>query len=92
MTTEEAAKYLKYTTSYVCQLIKSGKISGAKKISQKAWLIPKTSIFDYKPGLQGFAAINAKKRAEAQEIKNLFSIAVKSAKERRAAQDSACKE
>lgn len=64
MTTKEAAEYLDYTPEYVCNLCAKGKLEGAQKMGERMWAIPKKAVEGYRPGLQGFAAVNARKRAE----------------------------
>lgn len=60
MTTTEAAEYLGYHSDSVCNLCIKGKLLGAFKFG-KSWAIPKQSVYDYKRGPQGFAAVKAQK-------------------------------
>ena len=64
MTTKEAANFMGYAHDYVSRLCREGKLPGAQMVAQKVWLIPMKSVIDYKPGPQGFAAVQARKRAE----------------------------
>ena len=64
MTTTEAAEYKGYTPEHVCYLCSKGKLQGVERIGKKMWIIPRKSIEDYKPGLQGQAAVNVRKEAE----------------------------
>ena len=64
MTTKQAAKYLKRTTSLICKLCLKGKLPGARRIGEKMWLIPRKSVEGYKPGLQGFAIEKDRKEKE----------------------------
>ena len=75
MTTEQAAEYLGYTADYVTTLCATGKLPGAKKWGKRMWIIPEQSVFDYKPGPQGFAAVRARKLAEKEELMRLFNTA-----------------
>ena len=79
MTTKQAAEYLDYTTEYISYLCKKGKLSGAERAGVKVWLIPEQSVYEYKPGLQGFAAVKARKLAEKEEFRRLFNAARNSA-------------
>ena len=79
MTTEEAAKYLKRTISYICYLCSNNKLQGARKIGKRMWIIPTQSVHDFKPGPQGFAAVKARKEAEAAALKSLIETAIHSA-------------
>ncbi len=64
LTTEKAAELLGLERGYVSKLCRNGKLSGAFIVGQKVWLIPVQAVIDYKPGLRGFAATQAKKREE----------------------------
>ena len=75
LTAEEAARYLKRTTSLVCKLCVHGKLVGAKKMGKKMWIIPEQSVFEYKPGPQGFAAMKARKLAEAEQLRKTINEA-----------------
>lgn len=79
MTTEQAAEYLGYTADYVTTLCATGKLPGAKKWGKRMWIIPEQSVFDYKPGPQGFAAVKARKLAAAEELRRLLNAACKMA-------------
>ena len=46
----------------------------------KMWLIPKQSIDDYEPALRGFAAVQAKRRAEAEKALAERNAAIRAAK------------
>ena len=46
----------------------------------KMWLIPKQSIDDYEPALRGFAAVQAKRRAEAEKALAEQNAAIRAAK------------
>lgn len=70
MTTAQAAEYLKRTTSLICKLCLKGKLLGAKRVGKRMWVIPKKSVLEYKPGLQGQAAINARKETECQKLQD----------------------
>lgn len=69
MTTQEAAEYLDYRMEYISVLCSTGKLPGAKKMGKKMWIIPEKSVFEYKPGPQGFAAVRERERAEAARKK-----------------------
>ena len=64
MTTKEAADFMGYAHDYVSRLCRDGKLPGAQMVAQKVWVIPTQSVIDYQPGPQGFAAVQARKRAE----------------------------
>ena len=69
MTTKQAAKYLGYDPDYICSLCINEKLPGAGKFGN-AWAIPEQSVYEYKPGLQGQAAINARKEAECRKLQD----------------------
>lgn len=46
----------------------------------KMWLIPKQSIDNYEPALRGFAAVQAKRRAEAEKALAEQNAAIRAAK------------
>ena len=73
MTTTEAANYKGYTPEYVCYLCSKGKLQGVERIGKKMWIIPRKSIEEYKPGLQGQAAVNARKEAECRKLQEDFA-------------------
>ena len=62
MTVEEAAEYLGYHVDSLYNLFTKGKFPGAIKFG-KVWAIPEESVKGYKKGLQGFAAVKARKEA-----------------------------
>lgn len=64
MTVEDAAKYLKRTKSLICKICRDGGFPDARRVGHKMWIIPISSVMNYKPGLQGFAAVKARKMAE----------------------------
>ena len=71
MTTAEAAEYLGYKIASICNLCTNNKLPGATKFG-KSWAIPKQSVYTYKRGLQGFAAVKAHK--EEEEVLRLAEI------------------
>ena len=75
MTTQEAAEYLDYRMEYISVLCATGKLPGAKKMGKKIWIIPEKSVFEYKPGPQGFAVMKARKLAEAEQLRNTINEA-----------------
>ena len=64
MTVKEAAEYLGYTLSAVCNICRRGGFPDARRAGERVWLIPKQSVVNYRRGLQGFAAVQARKRAD----------------------------
>ena len=48
-----AAKLLKITTNQVRFLCSRGKLVGAIKLGTSGWIIPRTSVTNYKPGKRG---------------------------------------
>lgn len=72
ITVEEAAKHLNRTKTNVCWLCRKGKLKGAKKFGEKVWMIPKQSVLEHKPGLQGFAAVQARKKADEEKLRSLI--------------------
>ena len=63
MTTRQVAECLGYDPDYICSLCINGKLPGAGKFGN-AWAIPEQSVYEYKPGLQGQAAVQARKQAK----------------------------
>lgn len=63
ITTGEAAQISGYSSDYIGTLCRGGILSGVRR-KGNIWLVPKKSVEDYEPGLQGFAAVQARKRAE----------------------------
>lgn len=63
MSTKEAADFLGYDADYICYLCIHDKLPGARKFG-KSWAIPEKAVREYKPGLQGFAAVKERKNAE----------------------------
>lgn len=49
----EAAKMLKITTNQVRFLCSQKKLEGAIKLGTSGWIIPRTSVLNYKPGRRG---------------------------------------
>ena len=70
MTVDEAASFLKKSTSLICKLCVRGKLAGAYKLGKKMWLIPEKSVKEYVPGPKGFAAVKAQKQALMQAFIN----------------------
>lgn len=66
MTADQAAEYINRSKSLICKLCVRGELTGAKRIGKKMWLIPKSSIENYTPGPQGFAAVKARRDAARQ--------------------------
>ena len=60
ITVDETAKYLNRTKRHVCWLC-IRKLPGAKKFGEKVWAIPRKSVEEYEPGLQGFAVVKSRK-------------------------------
>ena len=87
MTTEQAAEYLKRTKRAICNLCSIGKLPGATKVGKRVWIIPEKSVYEYKPGLQGFALLYKRKRDKEQaerEAKLIeMNAAIQEAKTRR---------
>lgn len=73
MTVNEAATFLKKSTSMICKLCVRGKLTGAYKLGKKMWLIPEKSIMEYVPGPKGFAAVKARKQEELKELKEVIN-------------------
>ena len=48
-----AARMLHITTNQVRFLCSRGKLIGAMKVGTSAWLIPRESVLNYKPGKRG---------------------------------------
>lgn len=80
MTVEEAAKQLKYTKSAVCNICRRGEFPGARRVGQRVWIIPRASVMNYKRGLQGFAAVQARKRAEKEVFREALNNVIRDAK------------
>ena len=80
MSVEEAAVYLKHTTRSIRGLCNSGKLPGATKIGKKVWAIPEQSVKNYVKGLQGFAAVKARKEAEEQLLLAEIDAAIERAR------------
>jgi predicted DNA-binding transcriptional regulator AlpA len=53
VTASEAAKMLGKTSGMIWVLCKDGKLPGAKKMGNAAWLIPRASVESYTPGKRG---------------------------------------
>jgi predicted DNA-binding transcriptional regulator AlpA len=53
VTASEAAKMLGKTSGMIWVLCKDGKLPGAKKMGNAAWLIPRASVESYTPGRRG---------------------------------------
>lgn len=75
MSTKEAAEILGYDTAYIRYLCIHDKLPGAEKFNND-WAIPEKAVREYKPGLQGFAAVKARKDAE---MNNWIKLARKTA-------------
>ena len=75
MTTQQAAEYLGYTADYITTLCTKGKLPGAQKWGKRFWAIPRKSVYEYKPGPQGFAAMKARKLAEIEQLRNTINEA-----------------
>ncbi len=69
ITVTEAAKIKKLSTGHIRQLCIEGKLEGVQKLGRN-WAIPIASIENYTPGLKGFAAYWANKKAEYENLKN----------------------
>ena len=80
LTTDEVAKILNLTRGSVCDLCRKGKLAGASRVGQRVWVIPKQSIDDYEPALRGFAAVQAKRRADAEKALAEQNAAIRAAK------------
>ena len=83
MSTKEAATYLGYDQDYICYLCIKGKLPGAEKLGDWMWSIPEKSVYEYKPGLQGFAVIRARKKAEQEAWLQELNAAITDGKARR---------
>jgi predicted DNA-binding transcriptional regulator AlpA len=53
VTASEAAKILGKTSGMIWILCKDGKLPGAKKMGNAAWLIPRAAVESYTPGKRG---------------------------------------
>jgi hypothetical protein len=53
VTITEAAQILDKTVSMIGRLCRTGKLSGAEKKGNAAWLIPRASVESYTPGKRG---------------------------------------
>jgi hypothetical protein len=53
VTITEAAQILDKTVSMIGRLCRAGKLSGAEKKGNAAWLIPRASVESYAPGKRG---------------------------------------
>ena len=78
ITASEAAELSGYSNDYIARLCREGFLAGAQ-MKGRMWLIPKQSVKDYKPGPQGFAATQAKKRKEAEETLKERNAAIRAA-------------
>ncbi len=58
---KEAAKILGYEKSSVTLLCRKGKLEGAFRIGHQ-WMIPRSTVEQYKPAPQGFAAVWERRR------------------------------
>lgn len=76
MTTTEAAKFLGYHSDSVCNLCINGKLPGAFKFG-KSWAIPKESVYKYKKGAQGFAAVKERKEKEKMSFLAMVNAAIR---------------
>lgn len=79
ITASEAAKLSGYSNDYIARLCREGILAGVQ-MKGKMWLIPKQSVVDYKPGLRGFAATQAKRREEAEKVLKEQNAAIRTAK------------
>ena len=68
MTVKDAAKQLGYTDSAVCHICRQGGFPGVQRLGQKMWLIPAEAVKNYRRGLQGFAAVKARKQQEEAKL------------------------
>ena len=68
------------TRGRVCGLCRDGKLAGACRIGQRVWLVPEQSVIEYKPALRGFAAVQAKRREEAEKVLKEQNAAIRTAK------------
>ena len=55
-------------------------MAGACRIGQRVWLVPEQSVIEYKPALRGFAAVQAKRREEAEKVLKEQNAAIRTAK------------
>ena len=69
ITVTEAAKIKKLSTGHIRQLCIEGKLEGVQKLGRN-WAIPIASIEKYTPGLKGYAAYWAHKKAEDDNFKD----------------------
>jgi excisionase family DNA binding protein len=53
ITITEAAQILNKTVSMIGRLCRAGKLSGAEKKGNAAWLIPRAAVESYTPGKRG---------------------------------------
>ena len=79
ITASEAAKLSGYSIDYIARLCREGILFGAQ-MKGKMWLIPKQSIENYEPALRGFAAVQSKRRAEAEKALKEQNAAIRAAK------------
>ncbi len=69
MTAAEAASFLNRTKRCITRLCLNGKLSGAKKIGEKMWMIPKQAVLNFQPSPQGFAVTRPREKALKEEKK-----------------------
>lgn len=81
MNTKEAAKFSGYTQNYICNLCKYGELKNATK-DMNSWYVSKEELKIYLLAHPKRNTRQSEKERKYRERKN----------ERRAAQDSACKE
>ena len=71
-----AAKALEITSAQVRFLCAKGRLEGAMKLGTTGWIIPRTSVSNYKPQKRGPQA-----KTLTKEYKKLHSLAVQILKE-----------
>lgn len=80
------------TRGRVCGLCRDGKLAGACRIGQRVWLVPEQSVIEYKPALRGFAAVQTKRREEAEKVLKEQNAAIRVTKGLPAAEPSVSEE
>lgn len=83
MSAKEAAKVLGYSKDHICYLCQSNKLPGAVKFGT-LWAIPEKAVREFTPGLQGFAAVKAREKAE---MNNWIKLARQTAAEHKCGKD-----
>jgi hypothetical protein len=75
ITITEAAHILDKTVSMIGRLCRAGKLPGAEKKGNAAWLIPRASVESYAPGRRGPRTNKEKLTTEIKSIREEIAAA-----------------